>query len=51
MKIVENPLGYWIHGAAGSGGSCAFSRKFGLVRDRIESDVKGEYGRHKLQQK
>ena len=27
------------------------SRNFGLVKDRIESDVKGGYKRHKLQQK
>ena len=28
-----------------------FSRNLGLLKDRIESDVKGGYKRHKIQQK
>ena len=32
MKIGKNPLGSWIQGSAGSAGSWAFSRNFGLLK-------------------
>ena len=51
MEIGKNPLGSWIQISAGSAGSWDFSRKFGLVQDRIKSDVAGGYKRHQLQQK
>ena len=52
MKIGKNPLGSWTQGFAGSVGSWAFFLEiFGLVKNRIESDMNGEYKRHALQQK
>ena len=41
-KMGNNPFGSWIQGSGNLAGSKAFSRKIGAVKDRIESNVKGD---------